>query len=334
MSQLLATNTSLATTRSHVKYDRRGSSGMGGTAEMATKRTPAVARAEFEAGVTVPINQRSAPQIVELLDIAEYTHHIESIVPVGEPIFQAYPPEVAFQEFEPFEIYSMDVTFRNNDSVPRRMKVLPVSSRFFKVEAIAKATTSTGRVASGIELAYRVTFMPESKDDYECDLVCVTEREKFVVKVRAVGTDACLDCPDVLDFQVVPVRYASEKTFLVRNVGTKPVHFTTKISSPFSITPSDGYLAVGSHVQMCCTFEPERCGTYEGDLYVKYDKHKDFFVRLVGESSDVDVFLETQHLQLDTTFTSLKSQKYVKLTNRSDITAHFEWKLFESSSEE
>lgn len=263
-----------------------------------SQRTPAVARAEFEAGVTVPINQRSAPQIVELLDIAEYTHHIESIVPVGEPIFQAYPPEVAFQEFEPFEIYSMDVTFRNNDSVPRRMKVLPVSSRFFKVEAIAKATTSTGRVASGIELAYRVTFMPESKDDYECDLVCVTEREKFVVKVRAVGTDACLDCPDVLDFQVVPVRYASEKTFLVRNVGTKPVHFTTKISSPFSITPSDGYLAVGSHVQMCCTFEPERCGTYEGDLYVKYDKHKDFFVRLVGESSDVDVFLETQHLQL------------------------------------
>ena len=58
-----------------------------------------------------------------------------------------------------------------------------------------------------------------------------------------------------------------------------------------------------------------------------------FLWQLVGESSDVDVFLETQHLQMDTTFTSLRSQKYVKLTNRSDITARFEWKTFETQHE-
>ena len=86
-----------------------------------------------------------------------------------------------------------------------------MSSRFFSVVAIEKPQSTTGRVASGIELAYRVTFKPESKDDYECDLVCVTEREKFLVKVRATSTSACLDCPDVLDFSVVPVRYKSER---------------------------------------------------------------------------------------------------------------------------
>jgi hydrocephalus-inducing protein len=297
------------------------------------QRTPTAAKAEFEAGIVVPMAARSAPYIIELLDIAEFTHHVDSIVSVGEPIFQPYPPEVAFQEYEPFETYSMTITFRNNDSVPRRMKVLPLSSRFFSVEALAVAG-GTGRVAAGMELSYKVTFRPESKDDYECDMICVTEREKFVVKVCATGTNACLDCPDVVDFSVVPVRHATEKTFLVRNIGTKPVHFTTKISTPFSVTPSDCYLAVGSHVQLCCTFDPDRCGTYEGDLYVKYDKNKDFFVKLVGEASDVDVFLETQHLKMETTFTSLSSQKYVKLTNRSDITAHFEWKMFETSAEE
>jgi hypothetical protein len=48
--------------------------------------------------------ERSQPTIIELLDIAEFTHHIESVVPLGEPIFQPYPPEVAFQEYEPFEV--------------------------------------------------------------------------------------------------------------------------------------------------------------------------------------------------------------------------------------
>ena len=216
---------------------------------LSVQRTPTAAKAEFEAGIVVPMAVRSAPYIIELLDIAEFTHHVDSIVPVGETIFQPYPPEVAFQEYEPFETYSMTITFRNNDSVPRRMKVLPLSSRFFSVEALAVAG-GTGRVAAGMELSYKVTFRPESKDDYECDMICVTEREKFVVKVCATGTNACLDCPDVVDFSVVPVRHATEKTFLVRNIGTKPVHFTTKISTPFSITPSDCYLAVGSHVQL------------------------------------------------------------------------------------
>ena len=251
-----------------------------------------MAKAEFEAGIVVPVGARQPPKIVELLDIAEYTHHVESVLPLGEPIFQAFPPEVAFQEFEPFETYSMTVTFRNNDNVPRRMKVLPLGSRFFTVTPNSVAG-GTGRVATGMEVSFTVTFKPESKDDYACDMICVTEREKFVVPVTASGTNACLDCPDAVDFTVVPVRHSSERVFLVRNVGTKPVHFTTKISSPFSVAPSDYFLAVGSHVQLCVSFLPDRCGTYEGDLYVKYDKNKDFFVhggQLLGKFGYTQLF--------------------------------------------
>lgn len=70
----------------------------------APQRTPALAKAEFEAGVTVALANRVQPTIVELLDIAEFTHHVESVVPVGEPIFHPYPPECHFQEYEPFEV--------------------------------------------------------------------------------------------------------------------------------------------------------------------------------------------------------------------------------------
>ena len=73
------------------------------------------------------------------------------------------------------------------------------------------------RVAPGIEVYYTITFTPrERQRDYNYDLVCVTEREKFIVPVRAKGVRASLALPEVLSFGEVPVKTASSKTFVVR----------------------------------------------------------------------------------------------------------------------
>ena len=42
--------------------------------------------------------------------------------------------------------------------------------------------------------------------DYEQELVFVTEREKFVVPVRAIGARALLDFPDTVTFSSAPVK--------------------------------------------------------------------------------------------------------------------------------
>ena len=42
--------------------------------------------------------------------------------------------------------------------------------------------------------------------DYSFELVCVTEREKFIVPVRAVGARALLDFPDEVHFSAAPVK--------------------------------------------------------------------------------------------------------------------------------
>ena len=44
------------------------------------------------------------------------------------------------------------------------------------------------KVAPGMELKFLVTFHPQTKEDYSCDLTFVTEREIFVVPVRAFGS--------------------------------------------------------------------------------------------------------------------------------------------------
>ena len=52
------------------------------------------------------------------------------------------------------------------------------------------------QVAPGMEVCYVVTFDPQEVRAYSAELTVVTEREKFIVPVGAVGHRAVLDFPD------------------------------------------------------------------------------------------------------------------------------------------
>jgi hydrocephalus-inducing protein len=38
-----------------------------------------------------------------------------------------------------------------------------------------------------MEVSYTITFTPQEKKDYHYDLICATEREKFVIPINAAG---------------------------------------------------------------------------------------------------------------------------------------------------
>ena len=61
--------------------------------------------------------------------------------------------------------------------------------------------------------------------DYYHELVCTTERERFIVPVRAIGARGILDFPDDVHFPPAPVKYLSSKTLLVRNIGDRDCKF-------------------------------------------------------------------------------------------------------------
>ena len=57
---------------------------------------------------------------------------------------------------------------------------------------MARATASKSeiqgtKVAPGMEINYIIKFTPEAKIDYSYDLVATTEREKFIIPIRALG---------------------------------------------------------------------------------------------------------------------------------------------------
>jgi hypothetical protein len=91
------------------------------------------------------------------------------------------------------------------------------------------------RVAPGMEITYIIKFSPETKMDYSYDLMVVTEREQFIVPIRAVGHRSMLDFPDTLDFGLVPVKHTAEKPVMVRNIGEKTTKWHLKIPDGFKV---------------------------------------------------------------------------------------------------
>ena len=88
----------------------------------------------------------------------------------------------------------------------RRVTVEPPDHPAFKVIPM-KLPSTTGRVAPGMDVAYRVVFSPDKKEDYHCNLICKTEREQFVIPVHCLGargTDllaaTVLNCSSFLGF--------------------------------------------------------------------------------------------------------------------------------------
>lgn len=57
----------------------------------------------------------------------------------------------------------------------------------FAISAPKLNNLQSSRLATGIEVQFLLKFTPTEYRDYSYDIECVTEREKFIVPVRALG---------------------------------------------------------------------------------------------------------------------------------------------------
>ncbi|KAM5296381.1 hydrocephalus-inducing protein homolog isoform 1-T2 [Glossophaga mutica] len=271
------------------------------------------------------------PQIIELLDMGETTHQKFSGIDLDQALFQPFPSEIIFQNYTPCEVYEVPLVLRNNDKVPRMVKVVEESSPYFKV---ISPKDIGHKVAPGVPFTFRVVFTPEENKDYTHMLTCVTEREKFIVPIKARGARAILDFPDKLNFSTCPVKYSTQKILLVRNIGNKDAVFHITTYRPFSVEPSVGTLSVGESMQLEVNFNPQTVGNHSKRLIVYYDTGEKMFVSLYGAAIDMNIRLDKNSLIIEKTYISLANQRTVTIHNRSHIIAHFQWKIFATQEEE
>lgn len=288
----------------------------------------------------VPSAGAHKTQVVELLNIGDYTSQTDCYVDIDKPIFQPFPPCVDFAGFAPFEPATARLLFRNNDRFARRMKVIAPDSPFFRVEgpfSTKGATLVDSRAAPGTEIVYVVTFTPRSTDDCAYDLLCVTEREKFVVPLRAHGKRGVLTLPDSVTFPSMPVKGRPvTRTFVVRNVGERATEFALQAPHPYTVAPTKAVVDVGQSVPVVVTFSAPTTGDFTRELRVRYTDTggAECFVQLVGAGHDVEASLDTAEVLLPHTYVTLHSRATVALSNDSDTPLDFALCRFASAEED
>ncbi|XP_058667706.1 hydrocephalus-inducing protein-like [Ammospiza caudacuta] len=226
----------------------------------------------------------------------------------------------------------MVLSLMNKDKFLHVVKVSMESSPYFQLVSSSDAYRA---VPPGASAPVRIRFTPSKNKDYCHELVCLTARERIVVPIRAIGARAVLDFPAQLDFSKCPVKVSTQQTLLVRNVGARAARYQLSTQSPFSVVPATGALGAGDTVQVTVAFHPLASGAHCGSLAVCCSSGEErIHTKLQGEAVDVNVGLSPNSVELDKTFTSMSSHRTLFIENRSNITAHFQWKAFATEEEE
>uniref|UniRef100_H1A105 HYDIN/VesB/CFA65-like Ig-like domain-containing protein n=1 Tax=Taeniopygia guttata TaxID=59729 RepID=H1A105_TAEGU len=177
------------------------------------------------------------------------------------------------------------------------------------------------------EVSEMVVSLVNKDKDYSHKLICTTARERIVVPIQAIGARAILEFPDQLDFSECPVKQSSHKTLLVHNVSNRAVHYQLSTQSPFSVVPATGTVGAGDTVQVTVGFHALMTGDYSGSLCCNTGEESTH-TELHAEAVELNIGLSTNVVAVETTFITMSNHKTMFIENRSNVTAHFQWKAF------
>jgi hypothetical protein len=86
------------------------------------------------------------------------------------------------------------VQFTNCENVkitsqfPRKLRLEQIKSDVFNIRGWKDESLITGKIAPGMEAPFILRFLPQRDQDYCDDLICVSERERFIVPIRAISS--------------------------------------------------------------------------------------------------------------------------------------------------
>ena len=285
----------------------------------------------------LPLNLKMEPKIIEYLNTRDYTCFTTSKLPISKPIFEAIPPVIMFSDYEALKVKTITLKLRNRDSVARRVKIIQPETNLFKVYPKTDKTTLSpkgNKVAPGLDLCFNIKFSPERKTDYHYKLEIVTEREKFIVPIIAVGKKPLIVFPDEINFgNSCPVKYFSEKPIIIHNKGEKTSKWEIRLPKNFEANRTEGILEENSSEQLIIKFYPTERKFYKEIGTLLYDGDEAEF-NLKGNAINGEVYLSKNYLQQEETYISLENRETFKIVNKSTVKIDFEWRAFSCEKEE
>lgn len=247
--------------------------------------------------------------------------------------FVVSPPELNFHGFQPHQRYEATLTLKNQTRTAKYIRIVPPESRFFSISE-PRGTGGSLKVAAGLSIAYTVYFKPEEDVDYECDLIAVTEHEKFIIPVRSIGSRGKLSFPGLVHFENCPIKGTTRSTVLLSNIGTKPCIWKATTSSPFSLSPANGRIESQSSMQVTVEFRPMALMHYESTVLFDLGAGDVASMKVTGDCTDMDIVMDLEQLVIPKTFISLERQGIVKVTNKGNMSVRYCWKAHKTVEEE
>eukprot|EP01034_Spumella_vulgaris_P022205 gene22205-28319_t len=221
----------------------------------------------------------------------------------------------------------------------QRIKLKKPDSPFFDISAprnLNGEPLQQSKIASGMEICFVLSFKPQEVRDYAWELECETERETFIVPIRAVGLRPILSLPDDIDFGCCPIKSQSQKKLQVQNTGTSVAKFTMRSSHhEFTCPAQDISIEPGASAPIELYFTPGSVHPMSGEIEVEFSKGGvRCYISVAGVGKNVEVSLSTPSLTLEPSYISLLSQKTLRIRNLSDAPISYMWKSFSNVDEE
>eukprot|EP00042_Codosiga_hollandica_P021700 m.77001 g.77001 ORF g.77001 m.77001 type:complete len:1428 (+) comp50475_c1_seq1:1-4284(+) len=243
----------------------------------------------------------------------------QELKPRPSALFQASPPQLTFDQYEPGQEVSATLTFTNTSDRMRQIRLVPPSTKYFKSTSLEEAANN--RVAAGLSCSVVVTFFPDTRRSFEDTLtIHLEEGDPLLIPLRAERAKPNLELPSVIDFKTVflGVAQPSMQVFRLVNKGAPSQFFLSAsqdltssafaaaASSPstegvpqplqlghFTLSPSSFSLATMESVDFTVSFAPQSPGKQLAKFSLYIDNGQRFDYTVCGGADDALVRLPT-----------------------------------------
>ena len=141
--------------------------------------------------------------------------------PINSPenAFSIEPQEVIFKDYQSGSIYQIDLKILNRAQLLTSFKYIPPVTEFFTIKSVIYPKKDSSLIAPGMYAKMQVLFYAQTMDNFEDEIIIMTEKIAFKVTLRAIRDKPAIILKNPLDCGKCLVGDKIERHFVCKNNG-------------------------------------------------------------------------------------------------------------------
>ncbi|XP_039275805.1 hydrocephalus-inducing protein-like [Nilaparvata lugens] len=251
---------------------------------------------------------------------------------VPSKYFTINPPFILIQSFTCGKPYTVTLELKCTAKAMKSLTLVSDRDPVLTVECTSKLMT---RIAPGMSVKYKVTFLPVKVADYYHQILFETEGESFRIPILALKPRPLLDFPDHIQIPPTPVKITGHKTFVLRNIGSVEAVFTLECSNGlFMVEPDKVKLQPGNLITITLKMFSVIVGVFTSSMKVVLETGEELSISVEASTVNSSVSIDEKRLILPEVFMTLRERRSIQLVNNSDNLVHFSWQKHSSLQED